>query len=64
MIIKDQNKFLVENAGLKNENDSLRVDLTILEYEKEQLERTLYDCKIPKKKDRSNYLIVNVIYLL
>jgi hypothetical protein len=37
MIIKDQNKFLVENAGLKNENDSLRVDLTILEYEKEQL---------------------------
>ena len=50
MIIKDQNKFLVENAGLKNENDSLRVDLTILEYEKEQLERTLYDCKIPKKK--------------
>jgi hypothetical protein len=39
LLIESDSEMYLENAILKNENDSLRVDLEIIKYEKEKLEQ-------------------------
>jgi len=51
---------IYENASLKNENESLKIDLTLLTYEKEQ--RQQFASLKPKKSHTQYFTDVNYFF--
>ena len=61
LLIESDSEMYLENAILKNENDSLRVDLEIIKYEKEKLEQPFEWLTMSRSK---NLINKNSVYSL
>jgi hypothetical protein len=54
----------LENAALKNENESLKIDLTLVQYEKEKLEQPFTHDKLLNNYNRFQNSSVILSYLI
>jgi len=61
LLIESDSEIYHENAILKNENDSLRVDLEVFKYEKEKLEQPFVSLTMSRSK---NLINKNSVYSL
>jgi hypothetical protein len=61
LLIESDSEMYLENAILKNENDSLRVDLEVFKYEKEKLEQPFESLTMSRSK---NLINKNSVYSL
>jgi hypothetical protein len=61
LLIESDSEIYHENAILKNENDSLRVDLEVFKYEKEKLEQPFESLTMSRSK---NLINKNSVYSL
>ena len=54
LLIESDSGMYLENAILKNKNDSLRVDLEVIKYEKEKLEQPFESLNMSRSKNLIN----------